>query len=630
MHINQIISKARKVFNEIKGEYETASEDQQIEHEKQEQTQKFKIEKKRIERFDAIKENDQKTFISIAEIDMKLGHFEQLEDSEDLKDALTHYKRDADAIFREKNLLILKIKDDLQTAEEYYISGISRFHIEFEQVVINGKTHFDNCRQKSLEQLIEVEMELLAERTKILEKNKKELGGLFEAHEKAEHEFMKYREGEEERNFKEITQIRQDRNREFSELKLVLETEIQNHEKCLEDMKAIYQLNQEKLTYNFKVLTEKKEENTALAMILRKKERFFLNLLKKKNDDFFLKDTEFRKNNNKLTDQSKTITKQYRELHKKFEHFEKTDTEKYEQIKEIALKSINELKNKIINCNQIVMNQQLGLTVKLCDADQQNLSSLNLDPQDSTNQDKILSIKQLEERSRSSVQSSKVRNSARNSGQEASHLTDENNNLKNINSNFSEDEKSKLIELVLSQTEFLLDDKIISEIDGLTSEQDKMLRRLDLLMKIFSIKTYNEANDWLFKMHLQCLGFEDQCYDEDLIILTISRLLEAKKKTEINPVDSYFGDEDNRNKQSSKNENKEKTFWKNVSKVLDEETLDIWKILDRQLAKYYELLKLRKETSLSNEATKRENTELKKLLEQYMQQEVLLIYPPKV
>lgn len=44
-------------------------------------------------------------------------------------------------------------------------------------------------------------------------------------------------------------------------MKITMEGEIQNLEKCLEDMKALYILNTEKLDYNLKVLKEKKDEN---------------------------------------------------------------------------------------------------------------------------------------------------------------------------------------------------------------------------------------------------------------------------------------------------------------------------------------------------------------------------------
>ena len=40
------------------------------------------------------------------------------------------------------------------------------------------------------------------------------------------------------------------------------ETDIQNLEKCFEEVKALYQLNSEKLDYNLRVLRERRDENT--------------------------------------------------------------------------------------------------------------------------------------------------------------------------------------------------------------------------------------------------------------------------------------------------------------------------------------------------------------------------------
>lgn len=627
MHINNIIAKAKRVFGDIKTEYETMIDEQRVNHEKQEQSQKFVVEQRRIERYESIQTNMQNTSVSIAEIDLKFGHYEQLEESAELREAVDRYRKDIEQVLTDKNNLIARMKEDLQAAEEQYILGISRFHNGFESTVLAGKKHFETCRSKALEQLIEVESELLGERTKVLKRNQKELKAIFDAHEKSETEFMKYRESEEERNLKELTQIRQERNREYSELKLLLEVEIQNHEKCLEDMKAIYQLNQEKLTYNFKVLTEKKEENTALTVVLKKKERFFFNLLKKKNDDFYLKDIEFRKNNNRLTEQSKTITKQYRELHKKFEHFEKADVEKYEQIKEISLKSIDSLKAKIISCNRVIMNQQLGFQADSLIGHQDPFGSLNGD--ENRVENNVPSVKNVDESVRNSVRSSKIRVSM-GSENDVSRVTDDNANLKNVNNSFSDEEKHRVVQLILKHTEFLLDDKIISEIEGLPSDNDKMLRRLDLLMKIFSIRTLSEANDWLFKLHMQCLMFEEERYDEDLIVVSISKLLESRKKTDAPLAPANFADALDANKKYSKKENKELAFWKSASAVLNKEVLDIWHILDKRLAKYYGLLKQRKETLVKSNALKKENQELKRLLDQYLQQEVMLIYPPKI
>ena len=48
----------------------------------------------------------------------------------------------------------------------------------------------------------------------------------------------------------------QDANNQAKQ-KITLETEMQILEKCMEDMKAVYKLNQEKLGFNYDVLNER-------------------------------------------------------------------------------------------------------------------------------------------------------------------------------------------------------------------------------------------------------------------------------------------------------------------------------------------------------------------------------------
>lgn len=84
----------------------------------------------------------------------------------------------------------------------------------------------------------------------------------------------------------EIEKLRIDFAKSYADKKISMETEIQNLEKCLEDMKALYLLNTEKLDYNFKVLKEKDEENTILTNILKNKKRNYQNRLTKARNDY--------------------------------------------------------------------------------------------------------------------------------------------------------------------------------------------------------------------------------------------------------------------------------------------------------------------------------------------------------
>jgi dynein regulatory complex protein 1 len=87
-----------------------------------------------------------------------------------------------------------------------------------------------------------------------------------------EKKFVDERDDREEDFTRKIEKLRIDGAKSYAELKISMETEIQNLEKCHEDMKALYQLNTEKLDYNLKVLKEKQEENTTLYDELKRKD----------------------------------------------------------------------------------------------------------------------------------------------------------------------------------------------------------------------------------------------------------------------------------------------------------------------------------------------------------------------
>jgi len=60
--------------------------------------------------------------------------------------------------------------------------------------------------------------------------------------------------------------------------KIKLEREMQILEKCMEDMKAVYKLNEEKLGFNFRVLTEKIRVNENTKKSNNEKKRKYLGI----------------------------------------------------------------------------------------------------------------------------------------------------------------------------------------------------------------------------------------------------------------------------------------------------------------------------------------------------------------
>lgn len=95
----------------------------------------------------------------------------------------------------------------------------------------------------------------------MLEANRKELTELFERRSKMEADFMDRYLAAVENYQANLEALRTSDAEDFHILKIRLETDIQNLEQHLETMRATYQLNTEKLEYNYRVLVERDHEN---------------------------------------------------------------------------------------------------------------------------------------------------------------------------------------------------------------------------------------------------------------------------------------------------------------------------------------------------------------------------------
>ena len=85
-------------------------------------------------------------------------------------------------------------------------------------------------------------------------------------------------------------------------------------EKCMEDMKAVYRLNEEKLEFNHKVLKEREKVNSNTIAALKNKERRSREIKRTITEKFETQSREFQKQNIKLTEDYKKFTKQFKEL----------------------------------------------------------------------------------------------------------------------------------------------------------------------------------------------------------------------------------------------------------------------------------------------------------------------------
>ena len=574
------------------------------------------LDDKRIKRYENIQQNSEETYEEMSKLDEKYQEYIKVKDAEELNSKFNSFKTDCEYLIHKKKSLIEQIWNEVRQNEEDYVKAVNVFSLEFEETVSKTKSEFVDMREKINNYLTDIEKQLLDQREKIIKENKENVEALFSKHEKTEAEFIENRNKEETQNYQEIKQLKQDKNKEFFDLKIFLENEIQNHEKCLEDMKAIYQLNAEKLNYNFKVLNDKKEENEALAAVLKKKERFFINLLKRKNDEFYYKDIEYRKINKKLTEQNKTIVKQYKDLHKKFKYFEIADIERYEQIKDMNIKDIDDLKEKIQKCNNIIMEQQLDIEKenilinngkKITTKTESNNETLNTMPQ------KSVSFISNQQNMRTDQKGDSINNISVNAIVE-----------------FSSEQKHDIFNIIANETEFLIDDKMVSEIEECKTKDTALVLKLDILKKVFNLKDKKEMNSFFRMIYDSCYDPTIDEYDIDELIGSLASFMERKNEINNNTNRKSVTKIKNKKMKSMKKKAEADDEWNHLNDLLDQTTLDIWKGLEKFSTDYYGLLLERKATIEMNRELMEETQQLNGILEGYSKRNHRLIFAPDI
>jgi dynein regulatory complex protein 1 len=245
-----------------------------------------------------------------------------------------------------------------------------------------------------------------------------------------ESSFAESRRRQEEEFEKAIEKLRVEGMQTFTSTKIKMENDIQNLEKCYEEMKALYQLNTEKLDYNLKILKEKKEENHENHEELKKKESILNTRYRNLRSQYEKEDQRFKDTNKQLTADYKRITRQFKELQRKFKHFEKSDLERYNEIQAMNEKEVQELKDKIIKCDKVIHNQQLGLdwlALNAPDDDRPEEKPLVADNEDDEEQETQLAV--------------------------------------------SEEKLSELLDILIEEGDFIFDDKMREELERASQEE---------------------------------------------------------------------------------------------------------------------------------------------------------------
>jgi dynein regulatory complex protein 1 len=317
-------------------------------------------ETQRQQRLKALQEEAVRSGKQNASVEMRWAELLDKNIPQELFAAIEEQRQNCAAIISSKDALIAEFHLQLKMKDEEYVKALKAESEDIEVLLSKMRSEFKELQTEYEVELLAIEDAFLTERRELLQANKREIDGLFDRRKQAELNFMAMKQKREEQHQQEIEDVIVHDSEEYNKLKIKLETDIQTLEQQLEEMQATYQLNTEKLEYNYRVLTERDNENSNTLQQLKRKQTKLKDTLSALMTRYHEMDARDRKKNDELTDQYRSITKQYKDLQSKFRHFELADNKRFDQLWAMHEEEVAQCISKVLQADELIQTQQLG------------------------------------------------------------------------------------------------------------------------------------------------------------------------------------------------------------------------------------------------------------------------------
>lgn len=278
-----------------------------------------------------------------------------------INDEIIEQKAKCDELIRQKDGIILMLKDELKQAEIKFTrdqrkqkDDINTLAQRIEkQLVIMGHAY--------REQLQLQEQATLAERKILMEANDKKWEDLFKKRSLKEEENCAKKFKQIDEFVDVMTKLRKEFQERFREAKIKLENDIEMLQQELEKAKAVCLINSEKLDYNYQILKKREDEN----IIIKSQQKRRLNKLQDIINELRNKIRSYEDQSNaeieKLTQQIKKMHADILKIEEKADHFMESNETKFQQVWDLNKATADKLMGQILKVDKAIYEQQLGL-----------------------------------------------------------------------------------------------------------------------------------------------------------------------------------------------------------------------------------------------------------------------------
>ncbi|KAM3182260.1 hypothetical protein ACTXT7_012746 [Hymenolepis weldensis] len=609
-------------------------------------TEEEKLAKERGAKFEANLNATEKLF---DEIQGKWKVADYTKEPHDLRQLLEDLKNNCAKIINEKNKLIGDIHLELKAKDDHFVKELKKRTEDVDILVERMEAQMKAMQNAYDTELKEIEKAFLQDRDNLLNEQDKSWEDFMRELRKKQLDYLEERKHRIVELEDLIQKLRSNHSEEYNELNLRLSTEVQNMGTDLQRAKATYQLNLEKLGYNFQVLKRRAEENKlTLAQQKRKITQLQdqLNRLKTKSKN--LKDS-LKNENTKLSDDYEKMVETFKELQRNSKILIKSEEDNYRALWTMNEDEIRKDAIKLMKADKIITEQQLGMKWEKPDISFME-DDLPENVPEIERKDSSLAARIMKENEQNKL-STKKYSLPRTLKEASKEIVDE------------------FLTMLAFEPEFLIEAKVKKVLRDMTFEDQKLIRlnsiltmlevnseeKLDKMFTYFLLPFNGEESKELENRSIElnsdtadnvdgsedketaCTGRTDPCAVKLIDPIDVPKALfrfaaENCSSTTAELIDTSKG---LKNESEATNLN----FTQYLRKILSDLETDtvhlqkyqstfasenkrqMWTALKRALQEYLEILKSRSSLIIGNEGLRNQNKELRHLLQTYAQSE---------
>ncbi|XP_023085804.1 dynein regulatory complex protein 1 [Piliocolobus tephrosceles] len=609
------------------------------------------IKRQRIEKLENEVKTSQDKF---DEITSKWEEGKQKRIPQELWEMLNTQQLHCAGLLEDKNKLISELQQELKTKDDQYVKDLKKQSDDICLLLERMEQQVKNVMKTFREELYHIEKAFEVERQELLASNKKKWERALQAHNAKELEYLTNRMKKVEDYEKQLNRQRIRDCEEYNTIKIKLEQDVQILEQQLQQRKAIYQLNQEKLEYNLQVLKKRDEESTVIKSQQKRKINRLRDTLNNLRSKYAKQIKQFQEENQSLTLDYQRLVLQFKELQKAMRHFALIDDEKFREIWLMNEEEAKDLIARAFDVDRIIHTHHLGLPWTAPDFwFLKNVGPISQQPQKSATQIVEEMLMHTEE-------------------EEAEEAASEPESYLDLPKQISEKTTKRILMLLCDESGFLVESKLLSLLLPLEQNECYLLR-LDAIFSALGI----ESEDDLYKLVNFFLKYRAHRLSSSLQIESCSQastekasmeetsmgselelaeqtemegekeegLVEGEKEEEeetppypwvIHPNDVVkileafvMGLKKPRDSRAPprvqknvRNNSKDSEYWQALTTVIPSSKQNLWDALYTALEKYHIVLTQRAKLLQENSSLEQQNTELQALLQQYLNSKI--------